>query len=170
MARISCDPTSISNTIASFGAVEGLTSPEMCIATGDGLSLATEGEFATFSVVPRDYKGRRLIIGGESVEISVRNSLFSPLIVKGPIENTKVGSAKDGSYRVAYELNKNSGKKDFDLSVTIGGKNISGSPFKVSITQPVIWGNGSTMFTKLSQVLVIHTCSFLHSRHLVGMP
>jgi hypothetical protein len=98
-----------------------------CYIEGDGASLGTVGVAATLTLYARDSFGNDITQGGDVFLADITNPSFSRTIVV-PLDN------QDGSYSLAYGDGTASNEAGpHTLSITLGGRDIFGSPFLVSI-------------------------------------
>ena len=113
----------------SDGSVDASTSH----AYGVALSHSTAGEMAYFTVQARDSAGNNRTSGGDPVAVSVVSER-SPSLQSGGVAESMVEYIINGTYRVAYNATK---AGNTTVTVTIGGKNILGSPFYPYVTPNV---------------------------------
>jgi len=97
--------------------------PLKCIAFGPGLEKAEVGYEAEFTVQPRNASGKNITAGGETIDISIKPPLNSPLIKADVHDNG------DGTYHVTYTP-KAQGKHV--INVNVRNKPIQNSPFSIN--------------------------------------
>jgi len=94
-----------------------------CSIIGDGASFGTAGIAATLTLFARDSFGNDIPYGGDVFLADITNPTFSRTIVVPADQN-------DGSYRLAFA---SSISGPHILSITLGGKDVFGSPFTVDV-------------------------------------
>ena len=99
-----------------------------CHATGKGLETATVGEKSTATVQIVSWDGRSCLEPIESLECELE-SMLTGARVRGEVKERE-----RGKYRISYQpVTKGRNL----LHVTLGGLNIRGSPFDVSVASPI---------------------------------
>jgi len=117
------------------------TVAENCIAYGPGLEPGNlDTEPAHFTIEARDKNGKKRTEGGDPFKVEVMGPT-------GPVPVNVVDNG-DGTYQVTYEP-KDAGRHD--IAVTLEGKPIKGSTFRVDIN-PGAWAGKSIMETFYFQV------------------
>jgi len=112
------------------------TVADQCIAYGPGLEPGNEDtEPATFTIEARDKNGKRRTEGGDPFKVEVMGPT-------GPVAVNVVDN-NDGTYNVTYNP-EDAGRHD--IAVTLEGKPIKGSTFRVDIV-PGAWAGKSNMET-----------------------
>jgi filamin len=110
------------------------TVAEQCIAYGPGLEPGNlDTEPAHFTIEARDKNGNRRKEGGDPFKVEVQGPT-------GPVPVQVVDNG-DGTYNVTYNP-EDAGRHD--IAVTLDGKPIKGSTFKVDI-KPGAWAGKSVM-------------------------
>jgi len=110
------------------------TVAENCIAYGPGLEPGNlDTEPATFTIEARDKNGNRRKEGGDPFLVEVQGPT-------GPVPVDVVDNG-DGTYNVTYNP-EDAGRHD--IAVTLDGKPIKGSTFKVDV-KPGAWAGKSVM-------------------------
>ena len=123
--RVKYVPTDLSNMINELGElVVSNTEPSLSITEGKGLTDGLKGKDCTFKIVTKDWQGQTTYNETDEVDVDIQ----SPQT--GRITKPKITDSKDGSYEVTYKINV---EGDFNVSITIGGEAITGSPFGLKV-------------------------------------
>jgi hypothetical protein len=99
-----------------------------CTASGAGLTRATVGQAATFTIVSRDGGGAARAHGGDG---------FFTAIVKGPRDSSFAAAVEDngdGTYRATYTALDGGAGDLLSITVRFLGHAIAGSPFRVALS------------------------------------
>ena len=114
--------------------------PATCTAEGDGLHAAEVGEQAEI-VVQTFYENGQKCIDSQDTHVEVNNCTDDP---KVPVRRT---SASNGKYNFTYTPSK---RGQLTIHVSVCGKEITGSPFQVSVKQSIMNLNGVVRKIKVS--------------------
>lgn len=100
------------------------TEPSLSVAEGKGLTMAFEGEKATFTIITKDSKSQTTYseIDQINVEISSKTETLKTITT----------DYKNGRYQVMYTPNEGG---DFNVSITVRGEAIKDSPFRLTVTE-----------------------------------
>ena len=100
------------------------TEPSLSVAEGKGLTMAFEGEKATFTITTKDSKSQTTYseIDQINVEISSKTETLKTITT----------DYKNGRYQVMYTPNEGG---DFNVSITVRGEAIKDSPFRLTVTE-----------------------------------
>ncbi|KAK3163622.1 hypothetical protein QOZ80_1AG0006050 [Eleusine coracana subsp. coracana] len=102
----------------------GPVDPSKCSAAGPGIAGGSAGAPATFTVVAKDRRSRRITTGGACVRVRV-----SPAAgVGGDDLEGAVKDNGDGSYSVTYAVPK---RGNYMVHIELDGSPVMGSPFPV---------------------------------------
>ncbi|KXJ19837.1 E3 ubiquitin-protein ligase TRIM71 [Exaiptasia diaphana] len=105
-----------------------LTEPAVCNAEGNGIMDVSAGEEVYFTVTTRNAQGEVYYSEIDHVVAAVKSDLW------GDIE-ASVKNYQDGRYEVSYIPRVPGNHK---IQVEVSGEHIDGSPFVVSVKQPVL--------------------------------
>ena len=100
------------------------TEPSLSVAEGQGLTKAFRGEKGTFTVITKDSKSQTTYSEIDKINVEV-NSLKAMGTLR-----TSVTDLKNGHYQVMYTCDA---AGDFNVSITVGGEAIKGSPFRLTV-------------------------------------
>ena len=110
--------------------VNTVPEPRRCIAYGRGLAGGPAGSSLSFTLSTIANDGRKLTVGGNYVSMFI-----APVGWPAGLKQTKAAinviDNLDGSYLCTYSVND---PDDYSLYVRVAGHDVSGSPFKVTIT------------------------------------
>ena len=102
------------------------TEPSLSVAEGLGLTKALEGEKGTFTIITKDSKSQTTYSEIDQVNVEI-----DPVERWGILE-TNVTDNKNGHYQVMYTPDEGG---DFNVSITVRGEAIKGSPFKLTVAE-----------------------------------
>ena len=102
------------------------TEPSLSIARGKGLTEGCQGEYCTFTIVTKDLRGQTTYSEIDHVNVEIQ----SP--VTGRVLKPKITDSKDGCYEVKY---KPEDAGEFNLSITVRGEAVLGSPFLLKVKE-----------------------------------
>ena len=77
----------------------------------------------TFVVQSKTAAGENKIEGGEDIKVQINGP-------NGPVDTVDLKDLGDGTYLVSYKLPHGDNQQEFNVSVTINGEHIKGSPWK----------------------------------------
>ncbi|PRP81712.1 hypothetical protein PROFUN_10812 [Planoprotostelium fungivorum] len=103
----------------------GLTSPLKSTASGTGLSGGIVGSRCSFTVQAYDNNGNHKLKGGDAF----RCQIIDPKALKSAI-NAVITDNNNGTYTFTYSPDQSG---QFEISVTLDGSHIKGSPFRTNI-------------------------------------
>lgn len=102
----------------------GLTTPETCIGSGQGIFSAQVGYPATFTVEARDRFGNSRTLGREKVDVFIQgNNVMQPIPVK-------TFDTLNGRYHIEYNATL---PGSYSMSISILEHDIPGSPFRIEV-------------------------------------
>ena len=107
------------------------TEPSLSVAEGQGLTEAIQGECGTFTVITKDAKNQTTYSEIDGVDVAI-NSLRTARTVK-----TNVTDCKNGQYLVKYRSDEGG---DFNVSISVRGEAIKGSPFRLIVIEKTTKG------------------------------
>lgn len=99
-------------------------------ASGQGLLGFVLGKENTFKITAHDRTGQVMTSGGDTFQVDTKEVQLKVSVVDN----------KNGTYSVAYTMDKDFDKTQVDIAVTLNGSHIAGSPFRVKKKKPVIPG------------------------------
>ena len=102
------------------------TEPSLSVGEGEGLTEAVQGEFGTFTVITKDANNQTTYSEIDGVDVAI-NSLRTRRAVK-----THVTDCKNGQYLVKYKSDTGG---DFNVSISVRGEAIKGSPFRLTVIE-----------------------------------
>ncbi|GFQ04286.1 hypothetical protein PHJA_002572500 [Phtheirospermum japonicum] len=123
-ASSSSDSDDDDDTTSERNSSVGPVDPSRCTAQGAGIAGGTACVGATFTVVTKDAKERKVVQGGAHVAVRVTPGVG----VGGNVQDGIVKDMGDGSYSVTYVVPK---RGNYMVNVECNGKPIMGSPFPV---------------------------------------
>ena len=97
--------------------------PPLCSAVGEGLFHPRINRLATVLVTTKDRTGELCLEGGEQLLVTLRAN-------RGSLLKVDVRDNQDGSYTIGFRPKV---KGEHQLSVSIRGHHIKGSPFKLNV-------------------------------------
>ncbi|XP_070574370.1 E3 ubiquitin-protein ligase TRIM71-like [Ptychodera flava] len=109
--------------ISSMGIISSSAYAPNSTATGDGVKRALRGKIALFMVQAKDHQGEPRCIGGDQVNVIVQGP-------EGGLYHAEVIDRQNGTYTVSYRPQV---EGEHHISVTLRGKHIVDSPFKVQV-------------------------------------
>ena len=118
------------------------TEPSLSAAEGQGLTDATQGECTSFTVITKDAKSQTTYSEIDEIDVTIH----SPKI--GRTVKTNVTDCKNGQYLVKYKSDVGG---DFNVSISVRGEGIKGSPFRLTVTEKTTKGSAGT----LNNVLIL---------------
>jgi len=104
------------------------TSVAQCFGRGDGLSAATAGSTATFTLVARDRFGNAALSG---------DVVKAELSLEGYVVPAVVIDMLDGSYSAKYHTTRSG---NYTLALRLGGVQVPGSPFTTQVISEQAYG------------------------------
>ena len=120
------------------------TEPSLTVAEGQGLAEATQGGFATFTVIKKDAKNQTTY---SEIDVTI-NSTKTRRTLK-----TNITDSKNGQYLVKY---KSGVGDDFKVSISVRGEAIKGSPFNLIVTEKTVTGLAGIMKERPQNRTLIH--------------
>lgn len=102
------------------------TEPSLSVGEGQGLTEAVQGEFGTFTVITKDANNQTTYSEIDGVDVAI-NSLRTRRTVK-----PHVTDCKNGQYLVKYKSDTGG---DFNVSISVRGEAIKGSPFRLTVIE-----------------------------------
>lgn len=122
--RFSCDDTLLRKAIGQLGTLDwSYVHPLQCVARGPGLRFAVVAEPASFVVVLVDREGKPLK-HNEPINVAISADDGRQIHVEGVTNRFK------GTYEITYIPYQ---KEMINISVTVRGQEIKGSPFRVAV-------------------------------------
>ena len=112
------------------------TEPSLSAAEGQGLTEATQGECTSFTVITKDAKSQTTYSEIDEIDVTI-HSLKTARTVK-----TNVTDCKNGQYLVKYKSDVGG---DFNVSISVRGEGIKGSPFNLTVTEQTTKGSAGTL-------------------------
>ena len=113
----------LQTAISSLGIVSSSAFAPYSCATGDGLRRGIRGKVAMFIVQAKDHQGENRCIGGDPLRVLVQGP-------DGIYYRAEVSDRQNGTYTVSYRPQVTG---EHVVSVTIRGRHINDSPFKVAV-------------------------------------
>ena len=104
------------------------TEPSLSLADGKGLIEGTQGEDCTFTVTTKDSQGMQTYSEIDRVDVDIQ-SLQTRSTLK-----VNITDLQDGCYKVSY---KPEAAGEFNVSVTVAGEAIKGSPFQMKVRKAI---------------------------------
>ncbi|KAH7636247.1 filamin and nhl repeat containing protein [Dermatophagoides farinae] len=125
-------------SITSFGFINTPAFGPYCQISGEGLSMAIEGEPTCFSIITKNCFNEEILIGGENIDIEIQsnettaqNNSFIPnssfQIQKNILDNN------NGKYNVTYTIPRGSGIRSAKIFISINGLLTSNSPYLITV-------------------------------------
>ena len=111
------------------------TEPSLSVAEGHGLTEATQGEYCTFTVVTKDAKNQTTYSDIDEIDVAILSE------DKGNLK-TNVTDCKNGQYVVRYKSDVGG---DFNVSISVRGEAIKGSPFNLTVAEKKTKGSAGTL-------------------------
>ena len=110
------------------------TEPSLSVAEGQGLTEALQGECGTFTVITKDAKNQTTYSDIDEIDVAI----FSE--DKGNLK-TNLTDCKNGQYVVRYKSDVGG---DFNVSISVRGEAIKGSPFNLTVAEKTTKGSAGT--------------------------
>ena len=102
------------------------TEPSLTMVDGMGLTEGVEREDCTFTVITMDSKGNITHSEIDSVEVYIQSTQTRETV------KVSITDSKDGCYEISY---KPEAAGEFNVSITVSGEAINGSPFQLKVTE-----------------------------------
>ena len=122
--------------------VNTVAEPRRCIAYGRGLAGGPAGASLSFTLATIANDGRKLTVGGSYVSMFIA-PVGWPAGLKQTKAATNVTDSLDGTYLCTYSVND---PDEYSLYVRVAGHDVSGSPFKVTITPGAPAASASSVY------------------------
>ena len=102
------------------------TEPSLSLAEGTGLTEVTQDEKCIFTVITKDSQGNNTHSEIDEVIVDIKS------LQTGTSVKVNIKDSKDGCYKVSY---KPETAGEFNVSITVAGEAIKGSPFKLRVKE-----------------------------------
>ena len=116
------------------------TEPSLTEAEGQGLTEAIQGEYAAFTVITKDAKSQTTYSEIDEIDVTINSPKTKETV------ETNVTDCKNGQYLVKYKSDVGG---DFNVSISVRGEGIKGSPFSLTVTEKTTKGSAGTLNTVL---------------------
>lgn len=113
----------LQTAISSLGIITSSAFAPYSTASGDGLRRGIRGKVAMFIVLAKDHQGENRCIGGDPLRVLIQGP-------DGIFYRAELSDRQNGTYTVSYRPQVTG---EHVISVTIRGRHISDSPFKVTV-------------------------------------
>ncbi|XP_078609465.1 E3 ubiquitin-protein ligase TRIM71-like isoform X1 [Branchiostoma floridae x Branchiostoma japonicum] len=127
--------------VSNLGIVSSSAYAAQSVANGDGLKRALKGKTAQFIIHAKDHQGEARCTGGDPVSVIIQ----SP---EGGLYRAEVIDRQNGTYAVNY---RGQTEGQHTISVTIRGKHIQESPFKVQVKTGRNYSTVGQMLLKIGE-------------------
>ena len=102
------------------------TEPSSTMVDGIGLTEGVQGEDCSFTVITKDLQGNKTHSEIDMVEVCMQSVQTRKTL------KVTITDSKDGRYKVSY---KPKAAGEFNVSITISGEAINGSPFQLKVRE-----------------------------------
>ncbi|KPM02773.1 Filamin and NHL repeat containing protein [Sarcoptes scabiei] len=126
-------------SITSLGFIHTPAFAPNCVVSGEGLSMAIEGEPTCFSISTRNCFNEEILMGGESIEIDIQpkeyiNQLQNSFIQTAFHIQKNILDNNNGKYNVTYMIPRGSSLRTIKISISVNGLVINqNSPFIATV-------------------------------------
>jgi len=128
------------------------TEPFLSVAEGQCLTEAVQGECSTFTVITKDAKNQTTYSEIDEIDVTI-NSPKTMITLK-----TNVTDCKNGQYLVKYKSDVGG---EFNVSISVRGEAIKGSPFNLTVKKKTAKGLTGTL-----NIVLILFCSGTYAAFL----
>ncbi|XP_078364658.1 E3 ubiquitin-protein ligase TRIM45-like isoform X2 [Oculina patagonica] len=136
LTEVKYNPNVVSSLINAPGKLLSTnTEPSLSVAGGRGLTGAIQGEYGTFTVITKDSKSQTTYSEIDQINIEIKSAKTWESF------KTSVTDNKNGHYQVMYTPDTGG---DFDVSITVRGEAIKGSPFRLSVAEKTTEGSSTS--------------------------
>jgi len=112
------------------------TEPSLSMAEGQGLTEAVQGECSTFTVITKDAKNQTTYSEIDEIDVTIISPKTRTAL------KTNVTDCKNGQYLVKYKSDVGG---DFNVSISVRGQAIRGSPFNLTVKLKTAKGSTGTL-------------------------